>query len=970
MKVSVFFESASGSELKPIQAPQKLQGMLRVEASFSATCAVLTTSLTGEDINSIIAPFDGALLIRFDNSGSFLSSQKAVWSTRTAVVTDSVWLSQDSAVTSRPISLDDMHLAHIIADIDRDMAMCTLDDVVTTNAIAMRGLHLFFTNRFGWAEQCYHRHFRRSPIMSLAYATIHMMRAIMSWNEADIAESRRRAAHVEELSAAMQPATSWFGASAPATPAQAEGLLVGAEASLISAFLHILDESLLAFAKCGVVIHSGLGLYSRLDTALGGIVARTTGPEHIDAAVVPEPSAHTAAQAIDVVAARAAGLEPLLPEAAQAAAAVPPRTQPGDMPAALVSGGLFGTGMFNLMTASLPDLVLRVVQFFGVPSSKPAGLAQLQACMRGRSIRAPLAAMALLIEFVQLPSFVSDPHIRRASALAAEDVLAAAFQSFPTSAFFLWNAGRSERMRWSIGLADALFAECGRLAAASDNFKALANVSAYDRAFCFLFLAPAGNALATQLLKPPRELPKYLDSTPLGATLSGEHNQQATEPPAPGAASSGAAASESIAVAPPVVPKESEQKSSAVARSMATYDWTLKPYAALESGRFQSCWHLAESQFEFLQESDLWSRAFFSYMTAICRAERGHIAAAAAQFDVVQKQLGRKLAGKRISAEQFIVRKVDVWRRSLASGHPVVHSALADVSIEKHGAQAPGLPSAGAPRYLMLPGLETMYLFNGFSCMHPAVARAALLDVDDALLQLAGAEMPLIKPSPHAPIGAVRERYCIPADADREQVTALLDAAYVGKTPADVQSMVQPAAYDSNAEAQAADAGISGAALSAGVTALAAQGASAAVEGGALAKRSKQRRGLMGASSDASSLPQPSEKTHPSGMPRADLVAVAALLRGSALVAAGHVDSALACFMWIREHKADITEDNYTLPFAYYEMATVLGPTPEGQAMLKRAQDYGADYNFKMRLHLRLHLLGQSFKRAQDATAK
>ncbi len=937
----------------------------------------------------MIAPFTGNLIIRFDNSGSFLSSQKAWWSTRISPVSDSLWLSQDAAVTARPIPLNDMHLAHILADIDRDMAKCGLNDVALANSIAMRGVHLFFTNRFGWAEMTYRRHFRRSPIMSLAYATIHMMRAIMSWNEADIAESRRRASHVEELSAALQPSSSWFGASAPVTPSQAEGLLVGAEASLIGAFLHILDESLLALAKCGVAIHSGLGLYAKVDAALQGLVSQTDGPDKVQAAVVAEPTAHLAAHAVDVVAAQAAGLQPMrdssvdtpapAPAAAAAAAAGSATTSDSaaaavrgssgptsynGMPAAIVSGGLFGTGMFNLMTASLPDLVLKVVQFFGVPSSQPAGLAQLQACMRGRSIRAPLAAMALLIEFVQLPSFLSDPSIRRASAAAAEEVLEEAFASFPTSAFFLWNAGRSERMRWSLGLADALFAECGRLAAASDKFKALANVSAYDRAFCFLFLAPASNALAAELLKPPAVLPAYLSKTPLGHVLQEETGQSAAAvaPPAPAGsdAASGAAAEQTTA--PPRVP---EQKSSAKPRDMATYDWSLKPYAELASGRFQSCWHLAESQFEFLQESDLWSRAFFSYMTAICRAERGHMGAAAAQFDVVQAQLGRKLAGKRISAEQFIVRKVDVWRRSLASGHPVVHSHLADASLEKHGSQAPGVPSQGAPRYLMLPGLEVMYLFNGFSCMHPAVAEAALLDIDDALLQLAQADIPLVAPAAGAPVGAVRERYCIPADASHQQVTALLDAAYIGATPADVQSLVRLASY-ADAAAAASAATVQGGSDATAPVATAAPGAAAALDAGGLTKRTKQRRSIVGSvgKSDRDSLAHPPAATHASGTPRADLVAVAALLRGAALAAAGHVEGALACFMWIREHKANIAEDNYTLPFAYYEMATVLGPTAEGKAMLQRSKDYSADFNFKMRLHLRLHLLGQSFKRA------
>jgi len=103
-------------------------------ARFSAEAA---TSPADKDINAIIAPFDGNLVLRFDNAGSFLSSQKAVWSTRCAEVTDSLWLSQDPAVTARPIPLNNKHLAHILADIDRDMAACAMDDIATINAIAM-----------------------------------------------------------------------------------------------------------------------------------------------------------------------------------------------------------------------------------------------------------------------------------------------------------------------------------------------------------------------------------------------------------------------------------------------------------------------------------------------------------------------------------------------------------------------------------------------------------------------------------------------------------------------------------------------------------------------------------------------------------------------------------------------------------------------------------------------------------------
>lgn len=865
------------------------------------------------------------MVVNLDNSHSMLTSKDVHVEVRQGADTPAVWLSRDPADTARPLPEDTpAHLHHILARLDRDMAHTSIYDAAAMNEIVLRTCYLFFTNRFEWAESTVRRHFRRSPIFSLAFTTINVMVAVLSWNEADIAESRARAAHTLALASAMQPDSSWFsgGASAP-TPSQVEGYVVGAEVSLINAFLHILEESMLSLAKCGLAVHSGLKLYGQVDSALGKAVSSLTAPDGVPAMVIPDRGFRRAAVEVDEAAAQAAGV------ASSMAVPAAMQGEEGDngslagMPPALVSGGLFGMGMFNLITGSMPDIALKVVQFLGYSASKQAALAQLRACMLGRSVRGPLAGLGMLIELVQLPSFLSDAALRQRCAVDAEEVLGVMFRQFPNSALFLWNAGRAERMRWNLGLADALFAECAAIASSSAKFQALANVAAYDRAFCYLFLAPGGNELAQELLTPPATAPDFLAVTPVAQRLA-------------------AAGS-------------TEGDGDAAAAQEAS------PANRLASGHCRSCWHLALQQLEGLQDGSLWSKAFFSYMTAVCLAEDAEEAAAAPRFASVAEQMGRKLGGKSISAEQFVMRKVQAYSAARTAGAPVYKSQL-----PRPGVQA----CDGSPRYLLLPGLEVVYLFNGFSCMDPRVARDAVLAVDDALLQLSALEPPVPAPSATASSPAARPRHFLSLSADHETVTAFLDAVYTG---------VPAAHLHPHLRTEGMEVGLGGATPPAPPTETPSTPTAPALDVSAvLTKRRKntapgsggglafwRRSGDTGAAAQAGSIPHPTAetRTHPSGALRADLVAVGALLRGAALNAAGCPTQALACFQWVREHKEQVQADNYTVPFAYYEMATILGKAhPEGPAMLKRAKDYGKDFNFKMRLHLRLHLLGQAWK--------
>lgn len=114
-----------------------------------------------------------------------------------------------------------------------------------------------------------------------------------------------------------------------------------------------------------------------------------------------------------------------------------------------------------------------------------------------------------------------------------------------------------------------------------------------------------------------------------------------------------------------------------------------------------------------------------------------------------------------------------------------------------------------------------------------------------------------------------------------------------------------------------------------------------------------------------------------------DLLAVALLCRGAALSRASRsptdaaMEAAVQCFQWVVDHAKTIKRDLYTVPYALYELGVVscrkmradsaddaegggveraAQQAKDALALYKRARDTKGDYNFKYRLHLRVHL--------------
>lgn len=351
------------------------------------------------------------------------------------------------------------------------------NEFARANELAQRGLDLFLQNRFVEAE-AYFKHARyRKPIFALGFATMAFMKAAMTWEKVHIEAAIERLQQAQKLCSVFMPQTSAWGklteligvsGSAQLTPEQLEATLVFAEATLILAVQHIMEESIMGFVRCGMAAREGWKLYQLCDRALGGKVSaiasdkRVPDLTHFRAGTAPPAEGATRA------AAASAGISATL----------------ADMTTSHVMGGIeFGLGTFNVVISSLPPLVLRIVQALGFPGDRDRGLAQLSACVEGAGLRSPLGAMTLLVQHVVLPSFFaarSEEHLPY-----AEPVLEACLARFPKAAELLWLGGRLWRMKADLPRAVKAFETC---IDCQDEWIQMKHLGLYELGWCHAFM--------------------------------------------------------------------------------------------------------------------------------------------------------------------------------------------------------------------------------------------------------------------------------------------------------------------------------------------------------------------------------------------------------------------------------------------------------------------------------------------------
>ena len=574
-------------------------------------------------------------------------------------------------------------------------------------------------------------------MFALAHAALAVLRALMTFEADAIALAQTRLSHAEAVAKAVaalgkasapqsSAAMAWLtGRSNGAPrPAAVHADMISAESSLLRALLHLLGESVTGLVSAGFAIRSGWNGYCALDSQLGKGAARLASQHALPGVPLglAECMAGTQAHSLDVPDAWPA--EPIMAMAAgDAASQAAPASDAGSI--------LFGIGTFNVIVSALPTVLLNLVTVLGFSGDARAGLAQLGACAFTNSMRAPLACQVLLAHTVLMPSFVTGVAAKKRQPAAAH-VLAGALRAHPTSAIFLWLAGRAARGEGAWHLSEQAFAMTTAVASGQRSWRQLYHLCAYERAI---------TAMCNALLLPGGE-------PQLGGTVLQDavHGVASALPGQHGEARAAAAASAGEVPAGDVLPTTAVRGTGARALQLA-----------------RSCWTV-------LEEENTWSRPFYAYMHALCLGAHAEAAQSAEALARVAElaEVSRSLGGRRISVEQWAVRRA----QEALVRHGADECVHWDVAMPSSEGAAAAVP---VPCYTPAPLLEAVYLFNGFACMSQEAVYAVCARTDSALFSMAGVQLA----DTAGQAGWVHLR----ADADFEPMQALLDGAARGVQP-------------------------------------------------------------------------------------------------------------------------------------------------------------------------------------------
>eukprot|EP01138_Halocafeteria_seosinensis_P016376 gb/GECG01016707.1/.p1 GENE.gb/GECG01016707.1/~~gb/GECG01016707.1/.p1 ORF type:complete len:872 (+),score=112.04 gb/GECG01016707.1/:1-2616(+) len=356
--------------------------------------------------------------------------------------------------------------------------------------------------------------------------------------------------------------------------------------------------------------------------------------------------------------------------------------------------------------------------------------------------------------------------------------------------------------------------------------------------------------------------------------------------------------------------------------SSLQHDWVqLRHLCAYELGfceAFRLDWARAADQFRMLEDENTWSKPFYGYMRAVASQELGRSYEVEQHLKRIREYEGIKLSGKKISIEQFVDRRSNkVLERAKYGNNQGLMCTPNGTSDEQD--------LVVNPVFSTVFGSEMLFLFNGYSQMQTHSLYAVLQEIDCLLLHWNGL---LRFTASSTLIQRERKKERVP-----EEVTATSDYMSCAggsqnseKLKFSVFDLLESAAersYSENVE---------------------------------LASKSlvDAMNSLFGDITTDDVLSLGDEDV-------VENVAVLALCRGALLSQLSRAEEAHACLDWVLDKKKNIKEENFVVPFAHYEKAVLYGPSPEAAQHLKAAKDFSGDYNFKYRLHLRIHLLQIEF---------
>ncbi|KAI9272603.1 hypothetical protein BY458DRAFT_508748 [Sporodiniella umbellata] len=302
----------------------------------------------------------------------------------------------------------------------------------------MKGIHLFFNNQFSEAKNLFQSKAKEDPLYALGLSSMAFVRAISSYNPKDVenalaslTETYLYAGAQVDSFAAQKPVmdkvsnyfTNLMGTNPTHLPTntralnkwELEGLIfmpngalrahiIKAESALLMAMTYISMETMVGYLKAGWNLRRAYTSYSFVWKEYKRMGQKFN--KHIDQNTV--------------------------------------------------SGIQFGIGAVHLLLSSLPPKVLKIVSAFGWTADKHLGFALLKLCLEGKQTRSPLASLVLLSYYVLLTS-CAPQILTRELIQPAIECLIDAQEHYPSSALFLFFAGRVSRLARNLPLSTQSF---------------------------------------------------------------------------------------------------------------------------------------------------------------------------------------------------------------------------------------------------------------------------------------------------------------------------------------------------------------------------------------------------------------------------------------------------------------------------------------------------------------------------------
>lgn len=314
---------------------------------------------------------------------------------------------------------------------------CPSLDLVSSLDECMQAVELFLGNKFTESLDRVRPRAKESMYHALVYASILEMRAMMTFEHEDILHAWQTMKEAQEVCQRFRKKTAMVSFSSLVHKQNGESFteeemhaeVCYAECLLQRAALTFLqDENMVHFIKGGIRLRSSFLLYRELNNFIQSNHF-TKGRAHVH----------------------------------------------------LEGGIALGIGAFNLTLSLFPPRILKLLEFAGFSGDKEYGLSRLHEGASSPNLRSLLCVMLLLCYYTFLTFILGSGEESQSEAQA---LLKPYLNRYPTSAIFLFFAGRIEEIKGNIDEAIALFEEgC----AAQQAWKQFHHMCYWELMWCFAY---------------------------------------------------------------------------------------------------------------------------------------------------------------------------------------------------------------------------------------------------------------------------------------------------------------------------------------------------------------------------------------------------------------------------------------------------------------------------------------------------